>query len=66
MSIGAQADTSGSAAAGQTRGDRPTGTPDAAGRLLGRLSVLPALLATGWLLVGLPLLLIGSFSPCQC
>ena len=63
MSIGAQAGTSGSAAAGQPRGDRPTGTPDAAGRLLGRLSVLPALLAMAWLLAGLPLLLIGSFTP---
>ena len=38
-------------------------TPDAAGRLLGRLSVLPALLAMAWLLAGLPLLLAGRFTP---
>ena len=37
--------------------------PDAAGRLLGRLSVLPALLAMAWLLAGLPLLLAGRFTP---
>jgi hypothetical protein len=36
---------------------------DAAGRLLGRLSVLPALLAVAWLLAGLPLLLLGLFTP---
>jgi hypothetical protein len=36
---------------------------DAAGRLLGRLSVLPALLAIAWLLAGLPLLLLGAFTP---
>jgi hypothetical protein len=36
---------------------------DAAGRLLGRLSVLPALLAMAWLLAGLPLLLLGQFTP---
>jgi len=39
------------------------GSPDAAGRLLGRLSVLPALLAMAWLLAGLPLLLAGRFTP---
>ncbi|HEY1344044.1 MAG TPA: hypothetical protein VGF54_03515, partial [Streptosporangiaceae bacterium] len=37
--------------------------PDTAGRLLGRLSVLPALLAMAWLLAGLPLLLAGRFTP---
>src|SRR5215475_6571022 len=34
-----------------------------AGRLLGRLSVLPALVAVAWLLAGLPLLLAGRFTP---
>jgi len=34
----------------------------AAGRLLGRLSVLPALLAMAWLLAGLPLLMLGRFT----
>ncbi len=37
--------------------------PDAAGRLLGRLSVLPALLVMAWLLAALPLLLLGLFTP---
>ena len=41
----------------------PPSPPDAAGRLLGRLSVLPALLAMAWLLAGLPLLLAGRFTP---
>jgi hypothetical protein len=40
-----------------------SGRPDTAGRLLGRLSVLPALLATAWLVAGLPLLLAGRFTP---
>lgn len=35
---------------------------DGAGRLLARLSVLPALLAMAWLLAGLPLLLLGHFT----
>src|SRR5690348_92955 len=37
--------------------------PDAAGRLLGRLSVLPVLLAMAWLLAGLPLLMADRFTP---
>jgi hypothetical protein len=37
--------------------------PGASGRLLGRLSVLPVLLAMAWLLAGLPLLLAGGFTP---
>ena len=45
------------------RGGRPVGPADAAGRLLGRLSVLPALLVVSWLLAGFPLLLIGQFTP---
>jgi hypothetical protein len=39
-----------------------TGTSPAAGRLLGQLSVLPALLAMAWLLTGLPLLMLGWFT----
>src|SRR5215471_19338570 len=35
---------------------------DTAGRLLARLSVLPVLLATAWLLAGLPLLLVDRFT----
>jgi hypothetical protein len=42
--------------------DRTAEAPSAAGRLLGRLSVLPALLAMAWLLTGLPLLMLGWFT----
>jgi hypothetical protein len=44
-------------------GDDQAEDQDAAGRLLGRLSVLPALLVMAWLLAGLPLLLLGEFTP---
>jgi hypothetical protein len=37
--------------------------PDAAGLLLSRLTVLPALIAVAWLAGGLPLLLLGWFTP---
>jgi hypothetical protein len=50
-------------AAGIAVGDRARQPADPAGRLLGRLSVLPALLTAAWLLVGLPLLLAGAFTP---
>ncbi|HTZ28871.1 MAG TPA: hypothetical protein VMC83_33025 [Streptosporangiaceae bacterium] len=51
-------------AEGNVAGGEPAPTPpDAAGRLLRRLSVLPALLVMAWLLVGLPLLLSGFFTP---
>ncbi|MBO0830930.1 MAG: hypothetical protein J2P29_03060, partial [Actinobacteria bacterium] len=33
------------------------------GRVFRQLTVLPTLLAMGWLLAGLPLLLIGHFTP---
>src|SRR5450631_25630 len=41
----------------------PAGPPDPAGQLLGRVSVLPVLLLMAWLLAGLPLLLLGVFTP---
>jgi hypothetical protein len=63
MSTGARTETSGPSAAGVAKGGGSTADPDAAGRLLGRLSVLPALLVMAWLLVGLPLLLAGGFTP---
>jgi hypothetical protein len=63
MSTGARTETSGPSAAGAADGASAARPPDAAGRLLGRLSVLPALLVTAWLLVGLPLLLAGAFTP---
>ncbi|MBV9205799.1 MAG: hypothetical protein JO037_10465 [Actinobacteria bacterium] len=60
MSVGARPETAGSSAA---NAGPVSGAPDAAGRLLGRLSVLPALLVMSWLLAGFPLLLIGHFTP---
>ena len=41
----------------------PAGPADPAGLLLTRLTVLPALLVMAWLLAGLPLLLLGVFTP---
>ena len=43
--------------------DPAVGSPNTAGRLLGRLSVIPALVAMAWLLAGLLLLLAGRFTP---
>jgi hypothetical protein len=63
MSVGAQSETAGPSAADAPDGRPEAGSPDVAGRLLGRLSVLPALLAMSWLLAGFPLLLIGHFTP---
>ena len=63
MSVGAQPETVGPPAAGATSGGQAAGRPDTAGRLLGQLSVLPALLVMSWLLAGFPLLLIGHFTP---
>jgi hypothetical protein len=65
MSVGARAEKSGSSSAAGVAhgGDRSAARLDTAGRLLGRLSVLPALLVMSWLLVGLPLLLAGVFTP---
>jgi hypothetical protein len=64
MSVRARAEAADpSAAENSDDGELATGPPDAAGRLLGRLSVLPALLVIAWLLAGLPLLLAGAFKP---
>jgi hypothetical protein len=63
MSVGAQPETVGPPAAGAASGGQAAGRPDTAGRLFGRLSVLPALLVMSWLLAGFPLLLIGHFTP---
>jgi uncharacterized membrane protein YphA (DoxX/SURF4 family) len=72
MSAGAEAEAGGPAVAGApVSGSQAAAPPagqaavpsDAAGRLLGRLSVLPALLVMAWLLAGLPLLLLGLFTP---
>ncbi len=63
MSVGAQPETAGSPAADVPAGRLEAGPDDVAGRLLGRMSVLPALLAMSWLLAGFPLLFIGHFTP---
>src|SRR5260370_41963963 len=63
MNTGARAAKTGPSVAGLADVGGPAADPgDAAGRLLGRLSVLPALVVTAWLLAGLPLLLAGHFS----
>ena len=62
MSVGARTGASGAATSGSAEGRQPA-AEDTAGRLLGRLSVLPALLVMAWLLAGLPLLLAGEFKP---
>jgi hypothetical protein len=64
VSVGAQTKASGTPAAGQADGGGQGKDPgNAAGMIFGRLSVLPALLVMGWLLAGLPLLLLGWFTP---
>jgi hypothetical protein len=63
MSVGARSETAGPPAAGAADGSGQPGPPDAAGRLLARLSVLPVLLVMSWLLAGFPLLYIGHFTP---
>jgi hypothetical protein len=60
MRLPARTDTSGGATAPAVA---PPAPRDAAGLLLGRLSVLPTLLLAAWLLAGLPLLLAGRFTP---
>src|SRR5260370_22070153 len=63
MNTGARAAKTGPSVAGLADVGGPAADPgEAAGRLLGRLSVLPALVVTAWLLAGLPLLLAGHFS----
>jgi hypothetical protein len=54
-------ETGKSSAAGDVAGGGPAA--DWAGRFFRQLTVLPALLAMAWLLAGLPLLLIGHFTP---
>jgi hypothetical protein len=62
MSVRFRPEASGPAATGPADGLAAVSPPDAAARLLGRLSVLPALLVMAWLLAGLPLLLAGEFT----
>jgi hypothetical protein len=64
MSVGAQTKTSGSPQSGVADGGgRGVDHSKAAGMLFGRLSLLPVLVAMAWLVVGLPLLLLGWFTP---
>ena len=72
MNIGARPETAGQGAPGSADGQgkvpqdgaaQGTLAPDAAGQLLRRLSVLPALLVMSWLLAGFGLLLAGHFTP---
>ena len=63
MSVGARPETAGPSAAGAADSGPAVAPPDTAGRLLTRLSVLPALLVMSWLLAGFPLLFIGHFTP---
>ncbi|HEX5292299.1 MAG TPA: hypothetical protein VFX25_25805 [Streptosporangiaceae bacterium] len=61
MKPGRAAGTGAPARAAASSGD--PARPDAAGLLLSRLTVLPALIAVAWLAGGLPLLLLGWFTP---
>ena len=72
MNIGARQETAGQDAPGPADGQGKIPQdgmaqaglrPDAAGTLLRRLSVLPALLVMSWLLAGFLLLLAGHFTP---
>jgi hypothetical protein len=64
MSVGAQTKSSGSPQSGVADGGGRGGDRGkAAGMLFGRLSVLPVLVAMAWLVAGLPLLLLGWFTP---
>ena len=63
MSLGAQTKASGPPAAGMSDEGQGSDPGNRAGLLLSRLTVLPALVITGWLIVGLPLLLAGVFTP---
>jgi hypothetical protein len=62
MSVRVRPEASGPEATGAAHDPAAVSPPDAAARLLGRLSVLPALLVMAWLLAGLPLLLAGQFT----
>ncbi len=63
MSLGARMKASGPAVAGASDQGQSADQGNRAGLLLAQLSLLPALLVAGWLVVGLPLLLAGVFRP---
>jgi hypothetical protein len=63
MSLGANTKASGQSAAGVSDEGQGLDPGNRAAMLLARLSVLPAVVVAGWLIVGLPLLLAGVFTP---
>jgi len=63
MNAGAKTASTGPLTAGGADDSQVTDRADVAGRLLARLSVVPVLLLMAWLLAGLPLLLVGHFTP---
>jgi hypothetical protein len=63
MSAAAHTQAPGSPTAGESAGGRGATRGTAAGKFFARLSLLPALLAMAWILVGLPLLMAGQFTP---
>lgn len=62
MSANAGTAIAGSSAA-RPQADDNRGAADLPGRIFRQVTVLPALLAMAWLLAGLPLLLLGHFTP---
>jgi hypothetical protein len=63
MSVGAGTKASGRAVTGVSGQGQSTDQGNLAGSLLARISLLPTLLVTGWLFVGLPLVMAGLFKP---
>jgi hypothetical protein len=62
MSANARTATAGLPAASPQAGGE-SGAADLTGRIFRQVTVIPALLAMAWLLAGLPLLLLGHFTP---
>jgi hypothetical protein len=63
MSLGAGTKASGPGVAGTSDQGQNTDQGNLAGLLLARITLLPTLLVTGWLIVGLPLVMGGTFKP---
>lgn len=63
MSLGARTKAAGPAVTATSEQGQSADQGNRTGLLLAQLSLLPALLVTGWLVVGLPLLLAGVFKP---
>jgi hypothetical protein len=63
MSLGAGTKASGPAVAGSSDQGQSSDQGNLAGLLLARISLLPTLLVTGWLIIGFPLVMEGVFKP---